>query len=73
MKSKLMLTKPQRIALLCVLPFLAAAAYRQAGFDYLAITDHHSAEGSLSAMRTAELIPSGLAAKKDPVIALRTE
>ena len=42
-------------------PFLAAAAYRQAGFDYLAITDHHSAEGSLSAMRTAEQIPSGLA------------
>ena len=42
-------------------PFLAAAVYRQAGFDFLAVTDHHSAEGSLHAIETAEEIPSGLA------------
>lgn len=43
-------------------PFLAASFYRQAGFDFLAITDHHTAEGSLQAIRSAEkLPPSGLA------------
>lgn len=41
MKSKLMLTKPQRIALLCVLPFLAAAALVLASRLYAAyIMDH---------------------------------
>ncbi len=42
-------------------PYLAAARYRQAGFDYLAIADHHSAEGSLAAIRAAREFPSGMA------------
>ena len=41
-------------------PYLAAAYYRQAGFDFLAITDHHTADGSLEAIRASEGIPSGL-------------
>ena len=41
-------------------PYLAAAYYRQAGFDFLAITDHHTADGSLEAIRVSEAIPSGL-------------
>ena len=41
-------------------PFLAAAAYRRAGFDFLAITDHHLIDGSALAVRAAKTVPSGL-------------
>lgn len=34
-------------------PFVAASLYRKAGFDYLAITDHHLIDGSLIAMDAA--------------------
>lgn len=42
-------------------PYLAAAFYRRAGFDFLAITDHHSEEGSVDAIRAARDIPSEMA------------
>lgn len=32
-------------------PFIAASLYRKAGFDYLAITDHHLIDGSLIATK----------------------
>ena len=41
-------------------PFLAAAMYRKAGFDYLAITDHHLIDGSRLAIEAAARIPNGL-------------
>ncbi len=41
-------------------PFLAAAMYRKAGFDFLAITDHHLIDGSLHAIRAAKDIPCDL-------------
>ena len=41
-------------------PFLAAAMYRRAGCDFLAITDHHKIDGSLLAMEAAKEIPCGL-------------
>ncbi len=41
-------------------PFLAAAAYRKAGFDFLAITDHHLIDGSLLAIRASWDIPCEL-------------
>ncbi len=42
-------------------PFLAAAMYRKAGFDYLAITDHHLIDGSVIAKKAAEDVPTDLA------------
>ena len=42
-------------------PFLAAAMYRKAGCDYLAITDHHKIDGSVLAIEAAEKIPTDLA------------
>ena len=42
-------------------PFLAAAMYRKAGFDYLAITDHHKIDGSVLAIEAAKRIPTDLA------------
>ena len=42
-------------------PFLAAAMYRKAGYDYLAITDHHKIDGSVLAIEAAEKIPTDLA------------
>ncbi len=41
-------------------PFLAAAMYRKAGFDLLAITDHHLIDGSLLAIGAAERVPNDL-------------
>lgn len=41
-------------------PFFAACMYRKAGFDYLAITDHHLIDGSVFAIEQAEKVPSGL-------------
>ena len=41
-------------------PFLAAAEYRKAGFDFLAITDHHKIDGSLLAMQGGEAVPNDL-------------
>ncbi len=41
-------------------PFFAACMYRKAGFDYLAITDHHLIDGSVFAKQQAEKVPSGL-------------
>ena len=41
-------------------PFLAAAMYRKAGFDYLAITDHHLIDGSVIAAEAAKRVPNGL-------------
>ena len=41
-------------------PFLTAAMYRKAGFDFLAITDHHLIDGSLLAIRASENIPCDL-------------
>lgn len=42
-------------------PYLASALYRKAGYDYLAITDHHKVDGSLIAIEAAEKIPSEIA------------
>lgn len=42
-------------------PFLAAAMYRRAGFDFLAITDHHLIDGSVLAKEAAKRIPTDLA------------
>ncbi|MCR5263995.1 MAG: hypothetical protein K6D94_08985 [Clostridiales bacterium] len=39
-------------------PYLAAATYRRAGFDYLAITDHHNAMGSVYAVAESRDIPT---------------
>ena len=41
-------------------PFLAAAMYRKAGFDFLAITDHHLIDGSKLALEAAGRIPNDL-------------
>ena len=41
-------------------PFLAAAMYRKAGFDFLSITDHHLIDGSLIAIDKAKQIPCDL-------------
>ena len=41
-------------------PFLAAAMYRKAGFDFLAITDHHLIDGSKIAIEAAKKIPNDL-------------
>lgn len=41
-------------------PFIAAALYRKAGFDYLAITDHHLTDGSLIAIAENEKLPSDM-------------
>ena len=41
-------------------PFLAAAAYRKAGFDLLAITDHHLIDGSARAIELQKSIPTDL-------------
>lgn len=41
-------------------PFLAAAMYRKAGFDFLAITDHHLIDGSMIAIGAQKRIPSDL-------------
>ena len=42
-------------------PYLAAAMYRRAGFDFLAITDHHLIDGSVLAIEAAKRVPAGLA------------
>ncbi len=39
-------------------PYLAAATYRRAGFDFLAITDHHNVDGSVFAIEKSKDIPS---------------
>ena len=41
-------------------PFIAASVYRKAGFDYLAITDHHLTDGSVIAIGENERLPSDL-------------
>lgn len=41
-------------------PYLTAAIYRKAGYDFLAVTDHHSAEGSVYAVERSRGIPSGM-------------
>ena len=41
-------------------PFLAAAMYRKAGFDFLAITDHHKIDGSVLAIEAAARVKTGL-------------
>ena len=41
-------------------PFLAAAVYRKAGFDFLAVTDHHLIDGSALAIEAAKTVPNGL-------------
>ncbi|MBQ6020542.1 MAG: hypothetical protein IJL26_10240 [Clostridia bacterium] len=41
-------------------PFLAAAIYRKAGYDFLAITDHHLIDGSKQAIASAERVPNDL-------------
>lgn len=45
-------------------PALTAATYRKAGFDYLAITDHHLLDGSLIAIDALKDIPHGIALYK---------
>ena len=42
-------------------PVVAASVYRKAGFDYLAITDHHKIDGSLYAIAHTQDIPMELA------------
>ena len=39
-------------------PLVAASVYRKAGFDYLAITDHHKIDGSVLAKQAAETLPT---------------
>ncbi len=39
-------------------PVIAASMYRKAGFDYLAITDHHKIDGSLYAVEHMKNIPT---------------
>ena len=41
-------------------PAMVAAMYRKAGFDYLAITDHHLLDGSLIAIDALKDFPTGL-------------
>jgi len=41
-------------------PEIVAADYRQRGYDFMAITDHHNYAGSLSAMRAYEGVPLDL-------------
>jgi len=45
-------------------PAMTAAMYRKAGFDYLAITDHHLIDGSLLAIDALKDIPHGIALYK---------
>lgn len=45
-------------------PAMAASAYRKAGFDYLAITDHHKIDGSLISIDSFKDIPNGFALYK---------
>lgn len=45
-------------------PAVAASVYRKAGFDYLAITDHHKIDGSLIAIDSFKDIPNGFALYK---------
>ncbi len=42
-------------------PVIAASFYRKAGFDYLAITDHHKADGSVYAVEHMAGIPTEMA------------
>ena len=42
-------------------PVVAASVYRKAGFDYLAITDHHKIDGSLFALEHIHGIPTEMA------------
>lgn len=42
-------------------PIVAASVYRKAGFDYLAITDHHKADGSVYAVEHIKGIPTEMA------------
>lgn len=41
-------------------PFIAASLYRKAGFDYLAITDHHLTDGSVFAVEQGKKISSDM-------------
>ncbi len=45
-------------------PAMTAAMYRKAGFDYLAITDHHLIDGSLIAIDALKDLPHGIALYK---------
>ena len=45
-------------------PAVASSIYRKAGFDYLAITDHHKIDGSLIAIDSLKDIPNGFALYK---------
>ncbi len=42
-------------------PVIAAALYRQAGYDYLAITDHHKTDGSVYAIEHTKELPMEMA------------
>ncbi|MBQ7642354.1 MAG: hypothetical protein IJS67_00480 [Clostridia bacterium] len=42
-------------------PVVTASVYRKAGFDYLAITDHHNVEGSLYAVEKMKDLPTEMA------------
>lgn len=42
-------------------PVVAASVYRKAGFDYLAITDHHKIDGSMYAVENMKNIPTEMA------------
>lgn len=42
-------------------PVVAASVYRKAGFDYLAITDHHKVDGSVYAIEHMKDIPTEMA------------
>ncbi len=42
-------------------PVVAASVYRKAGYDYLAITDHHLVDGSVFAMEHTADLPTELA------------
>jgi len=39
-------------------PVIAASLYRKAGYDYLAITDHHKADGSIYAKQHIDRLPT---------------
>ncbi|MBP3323923.1 MAG: hypothetical protein J6M16_06990 [Clostridia bacterium] len=42
-------------------PFVVSSVYRKAGFDYLAITDHHKVDGSVFAINEAKKLPTEMA------------
>ena len=42
-------------------PVIAASLYRKAGFDYLAITDHHKTDGSVYAVNNMKPFPTEMA------------